>query len=251
MIWFQCKQCGKTHGRPDNSVGSMIFCECGQGLVVPWESTVAAPVTLSASAAPLTLPSSPGGGGRGEGEGGAAAPMPTAIPLEKESGLPEILPRVRRRWSRRRPDPAYCLNHETVASQHKCPDCGEAFCGDCVLTFQGTTLCGPCKNYRARRMVRPPRLSGLALSSALLALITGPLVFCLSPFAVSSGTSLLSLLALLPQLLALGLGALALRATETDAKCSGRSLAITGMVTAGVSCVLTLAVSIFVNRPLG
>lgn len=227
MIWFRCNACGKTHGRPDNSAGAMIFCECGQGLTVPWEST----------AAPETVP---------------ASPLPaTAIPLEKESNLPEVLPRVRRRSSPRRSDPAYCLNHETVLSQHKCPDCSEAFCGDCVLTFQGTTLCGPCKNYRVRRLLRPPQLSGMALSSALLALIAGPVSFFVAAMAASSGASLVSVLALLPQFAALGLGALALRVTETDAKRSGRSLAITGIVAAGVACVLTMVVSIFANRPLG
>ncbi len=228
MIWFSCKQCGKTHGRPDNTAGSMIFCECGQGLMVPWESTVAAPEALP-----------------------AASPSTTAIPVEKESDLPENLPRVRRRSSPRRADPAYCLNHETVLSQHKCPDCGEAFCGDCVLTFQGTTLCGPCKNYRVRRLLRPPQLSGMALSSLLLALIAGPISVCVAALTASSGVSLVTLLALLPQFAALGLGGLALRVTETDAKRSGRSLAITGMVTAGVACVLTLVMSIFASRPLG
>jgi hypothetical protein len=228
MIWFRCKDCGKTHGRPENSAGSMIFCECGQGLMVPWESTVAAPETIP-----------------------AAPPAATAIPVEKESDSPEILPRVRRRSSPRRADPAYCLNHETVLSQHKCPDCGEAFCGDCVLTFQGTMLCGPCKNYRVRRLLRPPQLSGMALASVLLALIAAPVSLCVAALAASSGGSLVSLLALLPELLALGLGALALRVTETDVKRSGRSLAITGMVAAGVACVLTLVMSIFAGRPLG
>jgi hypothetical protein len=230
MIWFTCKKCGKTHGRPESSVGSMIFCDCGQGNVVPWESTAAAPETPPVQA--------------------ATAP-PTPILLREESDLPEILPRVRRRSGRYRPDSAYCLNHETVPSQHKCPDCGEAFCSDCVLTLQGTTMCGPCKNYRVRRMMRPPRLSGFALASALLALLTGPLVFCLYPFAASSDASYLSLFALVPQIVAFGLGALALRSTETDAQRSGRSLAITGMVTAAVAGVLTVVMSVFVVRPLG
>jgi hypothetical protein len=228
MIWFTCRQCGKAHGRPESSVGSMIFCECGQGNTVPWESTIAAPET----------PSAP-----------AQSSAPVAIPLQVEDELPQILPQVRRRSTRRQPDPAFCLNHETVPSQHKCPDCGEAFCADCVLTFQDTTLCGPCKNYRVRRMMRPPQLSGFALTSVLLALMTGPLIFC--PFAVSSVSSLWGLLGLLPQLVAFGLGALALRTTETDAQRSGRSLAITGMVTAAVACVLTLLVTVFAQRPLG
>jgi len=232
MIWFTCKQCGKTHGRPEGSVGSMIFCDCGQGNTVPWESTVAEPETPPAPAAPT-------------------AGSTTPIPLRPEDDLPQILPRVRRRPGRRQSDPAYCLNHETVASQHKCWDCGEAFCADCVVTLQGTLLCGPCKNYRVRRLLRPPRLSGLALTSALLALVSGPLVFCLYPFAAASGALLLSLLALVPQLVAFVLGALALRSTEADTQRSGRSLAITGMVTAAVVGVLTVVATVFVHRPLG
>ena len=45
MIWFACKQCGKTHGRPDSAIGATIFCDCGCGLLVPWESTAAEPST--------------------------------------------------------------------------------------------------------------------------------------------------------------------------------------------------------------
>lgn len=228
MIWFTCKQCGKAHGRPESSAGSMIFCDCGQGNLVPWESTIAEPATPPASATPAT-----------------------PIPVRVDEELPQVLPPRRRRSGRRRPDPAFCLNHETVASQHKCPDCGEAFCGDCVLALQGTTLCGPCKNYRVRKLLRPSRLSGLALTSVLLAFVSGPLAFCIYPFADLSGMSLLGLLALLPQLVAFVLGALALRSTESDTQRSGRSLAITGMVTAAVVGVLTTVMTVMMHRPSG
>jgi hypothetical protein len=220
MIWFNCGQCGKTHGRPESSVGSMIFCECGQGNVVPWESTAAAPATPP----PVAAPAPP--------------------PAPEHADLPEILPRVRRRSGPRRPNPAYCLNHESVAAQQKCTDCGEAFCGDCVLTLQGALLCGPCKNYRVRRLLRPPRLSGFALASVLIALVSGP--FCL--LLALSGIAWLTLVALVPQLLAFVLGGLALRTTETDPQRSGRSLAITGMVGAGVAGVLMLLM--VVHQPM-
>jgi hypothetical protein len=220
MIWFTCGQCGKAHGRPEGSVGSMIFCECGQGNVVPWESTTVAP-----EAAPPVA-------------------MPAPVPAPQRSDLPEILPRVRRRAGPRRPNPAYCLNHDSIASQHKCADCGEAFCDDCVLTVQGALLCGPCKNFRVRRLLRPPRLSGFALASVLIALVSGP--FCL--LLALTGIAWLTLLALLPQLVALVLGALALRTTETDTQRSGRSLAITGMVSAAVAGVLMLLM--IVHQPM-
>jgi hypothetical protein len=182
----------------------------------------------------------------------AAAPATAAAPPPREDAdLPEILPRVRRRSGRHRPDPAYCLNHDTVPSQHKCPDCGESFCADCVLTLQGATLCGPCKNYRVRRLLRPPRMSGFALASVLVAMLTGPLVLCLAALGDPSRMLALILILLVPQIAAFLLGAMGLRTTETDPQRSGRSLAITGMVTAGVACVVTLVVTVFAHRPLG
>ena len=45
MIWFTCKKCGKTHNRPDTAAGTMIFCACGNGNTVPWESTASEPAT--------------------------------------------------------------------------------------------------------------------------------------------------------------------------------------------------------------
>src|SRR5438105_12622885 len=43
MIWFSCSKCQKTLGRPESSVGALVFCDCGQGNAVPWDSTAAAP----------------------------------------------------------------------------------------------------------------------------------------------------------------------------------------------------------------
>jgi hypothetical protein len=173
------------------------------------------------------------------------------IPLAEEEPPPAVVPRPRRRPGRRQPDPAFCLNHETVASQHKCADCGEAFCADCVVIFQGKAVCGPCKNYRVRLLTRPARVSGLAVAAVILAILTGPLALCLYPLGGRSGPLVVGLLALLPQVVAFTLATLALRATEGEAQKSGRSLAITAMVTAAVAGVLTLSVAIFVHRPQG
>src|SRR5438876_4072272 len=52
MISFTCKQCGKVHTRPESAAGTMIFCTCGQGTRVPWESTAADPGS-AAEAAPM------------------------------------------------------------------------------------------------------------------------------------------------------------------------------------------------------
>ena len=60
MIWFTCKKCGKTHGRTETSAGTMVFCECGNGNTVPWESTAAppavAPVVAEAPRVPDLAP---------------------------------------------------------------------------------------------------------------------------------------------------------------------------------------------------
>src|SRR5437588_8008736 len=52
MIWFTCKKCGKTHGRAENSAGSMIFCDCGHGSLVPWESTAPEPAAAPVAGVP-------------------------------------------------------------------------------------------------------------------------------------------------------------------------------------------------------
>src|SRR6478672_8204692 len=123
MIWYACKQCGKRLRQPDSAAGSFVFCECGGGNRVPWESTLPPPET---PAEPPALEES-------------RPPEPAAI------------------------DPAYCLNHQDVPSEVVCDDCREHFCPACVLRVRGKTLCGPCKNLRLARLQRPPRTSGMAI----------------------------------------------------------------------------------------
>ena len=36
MIWFACKKCGKTQGRPESLAGTLVFCDCSFGIRVPW-----------------------------------------------------------------------------------------------------------------------------------------------------------------------------------------------------------------------
>ena len=146
MIWFACKQCGKRHGRPDEAAGTVVFCDCGQGIRVPWTSTES-----------------------------ADGPEPPATQREDEWDRPQ-----RRLQPAARHDPNYCLNHPDTASQHTCADCGEAFCADCVVALQGEMLCGPCKNFRIRSLHRPARPSGLAIGSLILGLIGGPFAYCLA-----------------------------------------------------------------------
>src|SRR5438132_8967068 len=152
MIWFACKQCGKTHGRPESSVGTTIFCECGQGNLVPWESTAPEPPRIEAEPAAAAPPAPP------------PAPLPFPAPaaprLEPvtfEKSPPPSIPvaRPRGRGARVRPDPNFCLQHPTTPSKSPCADCREGFCADCLVTFQGESLCGPCKNFRVRLLDAP------------------------------------------------------------------------------------------------
>ncbi len=230
MIWFACKQCGKTHGRPETSIGALVFCECGQGNTVPWESTAPEPqaVVVETPTAPELAPV-------------VFEPEPVTTPASPE-------PRPRRGRVEKR-DPNQCFNHQGVPKVGNCEDCDESFCADCLVPLQGATLCGPCKNFRARRMELPPLNSNLASASLVLALLTGPLPMCLVQWN-TPGVRVLSLLTLLPQLLALGLGIWALRIGEKEGKPGGQVLAITGIATASLMGILTLMLHFYAARAL-
>lgn len=217
MIWFKCRQCDKTHGRADSAAGTMVFCECGQGNLVPWEST-------AAPAEPI-----------------ADVGVPTLEPLSFEPPERPDRPVPGRRASRRqRPDPNFCLNHETTPSQTTCADCGEAFCSDCVVEVEGRTLCGPCKNFLTRSWQQPPGVSGYALVSVVLALVAG----LFAPLAMRSD-SVTMWLALLVQGVAVVLGGLGLRAVELNPRLGGRSLALTGILMASLAMFLTVLFSYY------
>lgn len=243
MIWFACKQCGKPHCRPENSAGTLVFCECGQGNTIPWEST------LAEDAVPRTAP----------------PPMPEAKVVPVPSLAPAVPPRPEPKVVIVPPTPLEpapmavvlspvapvvptripnaCFNHEGVPFQAECGDCTEKFCRDCLVYVQGKPLCGPCKNHRVRAMHRPLPRPAWAVWSAVLALCTGPLVFCLYPFGTWAG-----LLSLLPQLFAFGLGLAALSQVLKDAKKTGLSLALTGVVASGLGLFWTAFVCLFASR---
>jgi hypothetical protein len=225
MIWFSCKQCGKTHGRPESAVGATIFCECGSGLLVPWESTSAEP-----PAEPLepVLP----------------APLPPEpISLEQAPGPEMRSPRARKRPRLGRRDPRYCFNHEELPRHTICGDCGESFCESCVVVFEGATLCGPCKNYRVKNLQRILPAPGLSVLSALIAFLAAPLSVGLL-LARHAGSPWWGLAALLPQGLAAALAVLALREAAREPKMGGMPLTLTAFfcacVTAVLICLLTM-----------
>jgi hypothetical protein len=225
MIWFTCAQCGKRHGRPESAVGSVVFCECGHGNRVPWESTAPAPEPEAAVPA-LVLPPEP--------------PPLAAVPVGEER-VPAAPPRpAGRRGRARRRDPALCFNHQEVPSEVTCAACEEHFCRQCVIEMDGKALCGPCKNYQFRVRTRPPRVSGLAIAAVLVALVAGCMALLVVLVAAAAGANpvVLVAIAVAPQLLAGLLAALALHTTATSPKVGGQSLAVTALVTAVVSSLV-------------
>lgn len=208
-IFFACKQCGKRFERPGPASGTLVFCVCGAGTLVPWESTLPPEETAAGDVASL---------GWAEAQSQAE--------------------------SQPSPDPARCFNHADTPRSHLCAACGEAFCGGCVVVFEGETLCGACKNFRLRARQRPPRLSVLSILAALLSLATGSvwlfvLLGALGSQARAPAVITLGVIGMVPQLAALLMAAWALRAVESDNQLSGRDWAITGLIGVLVSSVAT------------
>ena len=226
MIWFSCQQCGKTHSRPESASGATIFCECGTGTIVPWESSAAEP------SVPPPLPDVP------------AALKLEPVTFDAVPSKPGPPSRARKRARLRRRDPLFCLNHEEVARHGACADCSESFCRGCLVSFDDATLCGPCKNYRVKNLQRALPPSNLAIVSMLLALLSAPVTLAFLP-AGHAGFPWLSLLALVPQGLAAALAMLALRGAAKDLHAAGRSLAFTGIVSAAVTTLLIILLTMY------
>ncbi len=227
MIWFACRQCGKVLGRADGSAGALVFCDCGQGLRVPWESAAPPPPIEEAS---------------------TKAPEQSAEPIRFDRATPPPLPPSKRR-SRKAPmapiDPNTCFNHALSDKADVCTECGLSFCARCLTTFEKNTYCAPCKNYRTRILQRRPDSSKLALLSFLIALAAGPAMFLLIPFATSSHARNFMLLALMPPALALAAGILALRWIRGGENRIGQHLAVSGMTLGTCVGILTVLLVFF------
>jgi hypothetical protein len=238
-IWFACKGCGRRHRRPDTAAGTLVFCPCGEGNRVPWESTVAPEEAEVPAAADAAAPSE-----------GAPPPEP---PEEEEP-----LPRRRRRAIERR-DPSLCFNHPDVPSVRTCAACGEHFCDNCVITLRDRTLCGPCKNFDVRTMQRSAGVSSLAIVSLCVGLISNPIAFCSTLAAMgaqtenSAGMFVASLIGVVAPLAAVAAGVRALADIDKKPRLGGQAVAITGMVTGGVSLLwcLTLLLIVAVRAAQG
>ena len=84
---------------------------------------------------------------------------------------------------------------------------------------------------------------GLMIGLLLVAILCLPLPLCLG---IGFGWEpLLPLLALLPNLVALALGAWALRDTQMNPRISGQAMAVTGMLTGALASVLSVLLTIY------
>jgi hypothetical protein len=234
MIWFVCKQCGKRHGRADHLSNTLVFCECGHGNRVPWSSTVAEPPPEEARPAP-------------------PRPRPSLPPLDDE-GRGASYPPSRRSRDARRPNPAYCLNHDESAKEMTCDACRASFCSACVVTLQGRTLCGPCKNFRIRGLNRPARVASLAVVAFVLALVSTVVCLFLTFLAIGLQTTMNSgvvgavvvcAIALIMAGGELVIGWLALRQIDGKANLGGRGLAITGLTAGAVGVLWSVSIATF------
>jgi hypothetical protein len=232
MIWFSCTKCGKAIGRPESSAGAVVFCDCGQGIVVPWDSTIAGPAEPPPVAGPVPQPPPLRVVPMGEEQIPVVRKAPSS-PGQNDTaaaGRDAAAPR----------DPKACFNHQDRPGQEKCVDCGENFCNDCLVKFKGATLCGPCKNFRLHQTNRPSTTSNKAVFGVILALCCAPVLMCLVPLGTNAFTVFVCAVALLGQITATLLGILALRETEKNPRLAGRSLAITTVVTAGLATLMTV-----------
>jgi hypothetical protein len=241
MIAFACKQCRKRHTRPDSQAGTLVFCECGQGNRVPWTSSVTAESIPDAVPVPAREPP-------------PAPPRPRPIPqaaLPAEKRTPEpALPLRKPERVFRKVNPNFCLQHDEDASEATCAGCKLPFCHRCVVSIQGQSLCGPCKNFRIAGLGQPPRVLPLAVVALVVSLVSGPVTLILSLVAMglhigegsTAGAVVLCLMAVALPVTGLTLAGMALRQIESRPRVGGRALATSGACAALVGVLWCVTV---------
>jgi hypothetical protein len=122
-----------------------------------------------------------------------------------------------------------------------------------VVTLQGQTLCGPCKNFRIRGLNRPARLSPLAIVSLILALVCTLVAVILTFLAIGLtvasengvyGSVIACFVAMILAAAELIVGWMALRQIERQANLGGRALAMTGMTAGATGVLWSLSIAI-------
>jgi hypothetical protein len=169
---------------------------------------------------------------------------PPAAELPLPSRRPDRIPR--------RVRANLCFNHDEEASTGTCAACKLPFCDDCLVTLQGQTLCGPCKNFKIAGLGRPIRVMPLAVLALVVALVSGPVMLILSLMGVSLYLSekdalgvamVLCVLALALPITGLVLAVMALRRFEVQPQFGGRGLAAGGACVAAVGVLWGLSVA--------
>jgi hypothetical protein len=258
MIAFTCKQCHKRHSRPDSQAGTLVFCECGQGNRVPWatSSPVEIPDAVPVSVpVPVPVPAKPARA--------VPVPVPAELPPSRtvEDSTPESnLPSRRPARLIARINPNFCFQHDESPSEATCDACKLPFCKLCVVTLQGQTLCGPCKNFRIAALGRSPRVLPLAIVSLVVSLVSGPVMLILSLVAMglhigegATGAAIvLCLLAMTLPVAGLYLAGKALREIDSRPEMGGRALATSGACAAlvGVLWCVTVITLIIVKHAI-
>ena len=235
MIWFDCQKCNKTLSRSESSAGALVFCDCGNSLRVPWEST--APPAAETYALATEEPLAPV---RFEMVPGQSAQSTPAAFDEVSS------PRLRRRTDEI--DPDYCFNHPSEPKSVNCTDCGLGFCRRCATKLRGQTVCAPCKNYRARLQQRRPETARWAVVSFATALIAAPVLLGLTPVLVLQRTSWLTIAASIPLLFALAVGIWAMVQIQRGPRRVGSNLALGGISLASAVVTLLLMIAVFSQK---
>jgi hypothetical protein len=224
MISFACSQCGKRDTRPESQAGTLVFCACGKSNRVPWPSEGSEPVPVVRPRPVPILEAEP-------------VPEPRRTPPRAEPPRPAMPdgPTFSRKPMRLlgKVNPKFCYHHDDSSSEAICSACRLPFCASCVVSLQGETLCGPCKNFRLAGMGRAERVLPLAVVSFVVSLAGGPVALILSLVGVglfrSEGMTMAALaLCLVGASIPVGgliLSRLALRRIDEQAQNGGRSLA--------------------------
>jgi hypothetical protein len=117
------------------------------------------------------------------------------------------------------PPARVCLNHPQASTDKVCGQCGQPFCGDCLVDIQGRSLCATCKTLSLRDMQRKVGVQNKLAHDSFVYSLVG-LVLCgpvLQPMALVKGIQ-------------------ALKQYKEDPTLPDRWKAVTGVTIASIVC---------------